>query len=867
MATDINSISYTGSAEPVEKDYPNEREFAQAFQEWGNRRNLQLLINQGKALNLDDNQNAGTPSASAKSPATVNITTPANTGQKTGKNLVDQNFPGKRKDNPLSYYSSYTYSLTLYMVTPEFMNEFTNGPAAGTLPANRISSNQIFVVAQSGGTNNNVDSRALTLSKNLGPNQQGLDFFIDDLAYTTTLPGGPKGQTTATDLTFKIIEPNGFTFLQDLTIASNRLNTISPIIKSKSTVPLALDQNYIISIRYYGYDVSGNLMQSVPGPTNFSDPKAASERHLPIKISNIKFKLDEKSTTYTVVATNLSEQVAFARSKNTIEQQTSVSGTTVKDALLGGSGGAIGLLQVINGVNKDKKDKNKLIESPNEYTIEFIGKDNPIANSLLIDDTAFESRISKMSSVSSTDQSNISASFKAVTVNTKARSLSIAAGTSIIQAIDNIIIKSDFITSALNQVNTGAPETKTVGNASKKPLQWYSINPVVTIKGMDPKTNVWSYKINYQIGVYDIPYARTPYANAKVKYPGPYKYYGYFLTGENTEILEYEQIYDNLYTITTTKTTGESKTSVSDIKKTGVQNTPGPSNDSVVGGKIGRGSEVNESVRAVLYSPGDRAIAKIKILGDPDYIMSIVGVNQNITSSASSSANALYGPDNSINPFGGQVFIQIMFNITTDYQNNGVMDISDKIQFYDNPIVADSGIKGVVYKVNQVDSTFSKGLFTQLLECIIVESNQLLTETDKKSVERITDKSKTGTGTTTSRALNVTEKQKYDVREPNPDYFSGLSGTSQSAASQSTAPQSAATVPSKANLQESANDDQRTVNRNNVESLYTVEPNSLRTDEENAKLQEKADLAAERAGTALQSMPGSTRTGSGVRRF
>jgi hypothetical protein len=741
---------------------PGEAEWARKSAAAANLAEAERLKN----LNLDDNVNSGTPNASAKSPSTVNISTPINSGQKTGKSLVDQNFPGKRKDNPLSYYSSYTYSLTLYMVTPEFANEFTNGPASGALLAKRGGTNQVFVVAQSGGVNTNVDDRAITLSKTLGKNQQGLDYFIDDLTFTAAMPGGPQGQTTASEIYFKIVEPNGFTFLQDLTIASNNLNKISQISKSSTTKPTAAAQHYIISIRYYGYDSSGSLMQSTTDKTNFSDSSAAAERHIPITIRNIKFKLDDKATTYSCEALNSGEQAGFAKSTGIVEQQTSVSGSTVQDVLLGGTGGAVGLLQVINNVNKDKKDKNKIVEIPNEYTIEFIGKNNPIAKSNLLDDKSFDSRTSKMSSVSRTDASNISASFKAVTVNTTARSLSIAAGTPIVQAIDNIIIKSDFITGALTKVNTSAPESKTVTSPPTRPLQWYSINPVVTVKGMDSKTNKWAYKITYQIGTYDVPYARSPYVGSRVKYPGPFKYYGYYLTGENTEILEYEQTYNNLYAITAGKTTNDAEISPTNVKNTNVPLLSQPSTSSPVGGKLFQGSEINESVRASLFSPGDRAQAKIKILGDPDYIMSIIGCNQTAQAIGKTSAESAiklmhYGADNSINPFTGQVFIQIMFNLTTDYQNNGVMDISDKIQFYDTSAVADSGIKGIVYKVNRVESNFSKGSFTQVLDLSIVEASQLLQDEDKKTVERTTDT--TGAGSGTAREGNLTAADQEDA--------------------------------------------------------------------------------------------------------
>jgi hypothetical protein len=747
---------------------PGEEEWAAKYAADRNNAEAARLASLGTAN--DDNSNSGTPNTSAQSAGNVNILSTGNSGQKTGKISDEQNIPGRRPFNPLSVYSSYSYSLTLYMVTPEFMNEFTAGPNAGTLPVNRVSSNQIFVVAQSGGINNGVDSRALTFSKALGPNQQGLDIYIDDLNLLTLLPGATNGQTIASDIRFKIIEPIGFSFLQDLTIASNRLNSLSSIAKSSTTKPLPIDQKYILSIRYYGYDVAGNITQSKSTNTNFSgfsDTSSAVERHLPIRLLNVKFKLDEKSTIYNIEAANASESIALSKSVGIVEKQTSISGSTIEDVLLGTSKGTVGLLQVINGNNQDKKDINKQVEIPNEYAIEFIGKDNPLAKSKLIDDKDFESRISKMSStISKTDQSNISASYKATTVNVKDRSLSIAAGTPIVQAIDNIIVKSDFVTSALTKVNTGKPESKTVQNSANKPLQWYSINPVVTVKGMDKKTNQWAYKITYQIGIYDVPYIRSPYVNSKVKYGGPFKYYEYFLTGQNTEVLEYEQVYDNLYQISAGKTTGPNPIDPDKIKKLdGVPLNTQPPNTSPVGGKLIKGSEINESVKAVLYSPSDRQSAKIRILGDPDYIMSAVGVKQN-NASFSSLTTKIYGPDNSINPNGGQVFIQILFNTASDYQNNGLLDVSDKIQFYESSAVSDAGIKGVVYQVLTVESTFNKGVFTQTLDCFLIDSSQLLRDSGSASD---TQRSESNQNTVTTSGRTTTSNpstKKYDIRSP-----------------------------------------------------------------------------------------------------
>jgi hypothetical protein len=63
-----------------------------------------------------------------------------------------------------------------------------------------------------------------------------------------------------------------------------------------------------------------------------------------------------------------------------------------------------------------------------------------------------------------------------------------------------------------------------------------------------------------------------------------------------------------------------------------------------------------------LFDPGAYASAKIKILGDPDFLM------QPAASSINSLYNQYYGTDGfTVNPNGGQVFIEINFREPQDY--------------------------------------------------------------------------------------------------------------------------------------------------------------------------------------------------------
>jgi hypothetical protein len=246
--------------------------------------------------------------------------------------------------------------------------------------------------------------------------------------------------------------------------------------------------------------------------------------------------------------------------------------------------------------------------------------------------------------------------------------------------------------------------------------------------------------------VYKIPYIRTQYKNSSPAYPGPYKVYNYIYTGENSEILEYEQSYNNLYMLYSTdiaQASIENLSTAEIIKKTGSAPifSAAATNSNSTGGKTNSGSGINENVRAQLYSPADQEKATIKIMGDPDWIMSIIGIDQKIGTVpglsskgntsidiASNAVRQLYGPDYTINPYNGQVFIQIIFNIATDYQDNGLLDVGDDILFYNTDIFDPkaAGIQGLVYTVREVICSFSKGAFVQTLSLTYVPDQELL---------------------------------------------------------------------------------------------------------------------------------------------
>jgi hypothetical protein len=760
------------------------------------------------------------------------------------------------------------------MVTPEYYNDFTG--FGGKLPPG----NGIYVVAQSGGVNNTFDQRLITKSGQLGKGQQGLDFYIEDLDLTLVTPGANKS-TTATDIRFKIIEPNGFTFLTDLNRASSAVVKQSPLLKSSDSEVTSLDQKYILGIRFFGYDVNGNLVKSESklqsgANSSYSDAYSIAERFIAVRIATLKFKLDGKATVYNVEAYLESEQNTYGKNHGTIKSSAPLvaTGGTVREAIEGtggGNSGNRGLLQFLNESQQDLKARGE-IEIATVYKVEWVGgKSNPIPDSKLVDDKSVEQRLTGLSPARTTDKVNISESFGAAAYNPTSRQVTFAAGTTITQALDNLIVKSTYVSDALNQVNDGKPETDTTRNSTGKQLQWYSINPVTRVLGRDSINNDWAYEITYQISVYEMPYARTQYKSSSPKYPGPFKYYSFMLTGENTEVLEYEQTYDNLYYVLDTVSTSPDATPLKDKKSVRAPiHTQGGSTSDPTGGKLYKGSEINDNVKAQLLTTGDQIEAKIKVLGDPDFIMSIVGIKQ---PESVGSAKSLYGPDFSINPMSGQIFIQIVFNVASDYDDNGLMDVSDKIQFYESNNVRKQGIKGVVYTVQIVNSSFSRGSFTQLLELILVDQELLVGDENESSDNLPAANSGRGTGSSVTGGGGFIGNDE-DIRT-GPDEFDEEQGSQYQNQSNTMgdgefdaiAPNSVQAAREVSYAQESANDDQRTVNDRNVALIYEVDDNPALTPEQNSAISTQATVASQRATIALQSIPGSTRTASGQRRF
>ena len=142
----------------------------------------------------------------------------------------DSQKPGMRPQNPLGSLSSYTYQLTLYMITPDAYDAFIQSGRNNINAINNAANPQVateventmsgaYIIAQSGGINNKTSKRAFDY-----------DFYIDDLKIKTKTAGPATGTASNdSEISFNIYEPYGFSFISKLSNAAELLKNKSKL--------------------------------------------------------------------------------------------------------------------------------------------------------------------------------------------------------------------------------------------------------------------------------------------------------------------------------------------------------------------------------------------------------------------------------------------------------------------------------------------------------------------------------------------------------------------------------------------------------------------------------------------------------------
>lgn len=681
-------------------------------------------------------------------------------GKSGSSELTQGKYPTVRK-NPLGYLASYTYQITLYMLTADAVNSFRAGGRRNI--SNLViksesnansTSGGAYIILQSGGINN-------TSSVTRAPGFN-LDYYIDNLQITNLVsPSESKSPTVTSVLSFNIIEPYGFSFLSKLKYASDELGKYSSTLNAEALTN-ASRQNFVLGVRFLGYDKYGNTVtgkETIDGRT--LDPAGSGnglyETFYDIMFKKVAFKIDGKTTNYSIEATSINADTLGVKN-NIIPAPINIEATTVEEALTGKTG----LITLVNNYWSELV-KNNDTDIGFKFNVEYIGDlaDLKGASIVLPED------VTKWKWPIKRDPNDVTGD-KAIPNNTKRQiKFSNTPSMPITSAIEKIISQSTFLRDSLkvNYTNEIITDDQTDTEAEVKPdsnkiFRWFNITTNTKILGYSTKQKDWVYEITYVISPYETPVVISPYVKNLPKYYGPVKRYDYWFTGKNSEVINYEQQNNNSYFLVVLDP-NENKNNTNGSANIPQRPTFQQNNDKT--GKLGAGSEATGSITTNLYDPKAYAMAKITILGDPDFLVQD-SLNYDV---ASKKFNQFYAPNGTtINPTGGQIFIEIDFKEAVDYEyGSGLMTINDNISFWQYSESVKKMVKGVSYQIKKIISNFKGGKFTQDLELVV---NQFGPEyeagyVDPKAREDNTERQKTqiggertATGSVTTAAGNST---------------------------------------------------------------------------------------------------------------
>jgi hypothetical protein len=639
--------------------------------------------------------------------------------------------------NVLDQYASYTYQASVYLMKPETFQQMVS--------SRKKTLNGAQLLFQSGGAP--VAGRNPYFTD---------DYYIDKIELKSTITGkGTNAAHNVNTIKMTVIEPNGITLLSNLDRAVEQyLGAASK--KQNFNSPL-----YLLVIKFFGYDANGNLVQAgqasgaanpignVPGISGGNVPSTATafvEKYYPMIISKLNFKVANKLVEYEIEGTAPQYQIAVGQNRGTIPYNVELSGMSLKDALAGSAtaGPATtttntstqdgprdqqgssnppsapptaaaapspkltirkGLMEALNQYQKDLVDR-KIYTVADQYSIEFT--DSVIEQAkITVPGTDFKNT-SPQAPKTANDQLNK----ETQAVDPNSRILTITAGQQIVQVIDQAVRNSSYIRSQQTTTIEENTQKQKVNASPGKNVAWFKINlECVPIK-WDPKRNDYAYKVKYIVSPYRINQTNSNYFTTPI-YRGAQKQYNYWFTGQNTQVLSYEQTYNALYTYVLS---GGS----TDVAKT----TTAKAHYQPRSGQTSQGADLRTNEPAAnladsLYNPADLGIANLTIVGDPAWLQ------QGEASFSSPGKNSFIAsaflPDGTINFDSQQILFEIVINTPTDYNlRTGLMDVNNR-SVGQNNIQAKPLNESYVYIANECTSEFNKGKFTQNIKGTLLQ--------------------------------------------------------------------------------------------------------------------------------------------------
>jgi hypothetical protein len=645
--------------------------------------------------------------------------------------------------NPLDAYASYTYGLTLFVLTKDDYNKMVDDPTNFTPKTALISSAGRY-----------RDTRDPEFTD---------DFYFDNFKVTTVigLNANARG-SNAINMEFTIIEPYGMTLLDRL----------MHIATTKMAARNYIDFPYVLQLDFYGGDDQGNFkklpehkkcfpikfvsfkikasvkgseyqIQAVPfnHGANLESIQALKTR-LEVSAGTVKEFFDSVDSGNQVSKTTSDETRAKAEQLNQAGAGRGSATAAARDPRIIGSTPAsetVGEKSFTAAYNAWNIATTKTNDSKYADQIQFVIDPN-IANSKIVDPKKNTTKRAPDTNASKETKAGQSQSVS--TLDTSKTVHSFEAGTTVNDIINAIIPNSEFF---LKQVKDSSQqgktpvESNTTSDATAQDqattLKMWKIVPQIRLGEFDVERNVWGKLITFYIDTYEV-YQQRDKRLPKSPPPQPVKRYDYFYSGKNNAVINFDIDFNALYftasqvdRANTEKNSGPKAAPDSSNADAGdnnhkpkdiapTANRPvGSSFQTGVGGANTRSETQNaQSAMQSIYTSagGDMVSLKMQIIGDPHFIKQddlFVGPGESRSKVANTTTNFVPGTQSLIMD-QGELYCYVTFKTPKDFNDTtGMYDLNSTNRY------SVSEFSGY-YRIINVDSEFRGGKFTQTLNMV-----------------------------------------------------------------------------------------------------------------------------------------------------
>jgi hypothetical protein len=685
-------------------------------------------------------------------------------------NRLDELYAGAQnaivsQDNILDQFASYTYSLSWYLLDHATYNSLA------TSDTKYIDS--YYLLMQSGGASITTRSPNQTVDPQQAA-QTGagrnpfftLDYYMDNFVIENSISctPGSRGAAKLTSVSFTVTEPNGISLQPNLIRAVNDLYWKNGYAKTGTTINYN-EAQYVMVVRFYGYDSQGNLVIPIDNRRGVTDRQAAVEKFIPFKIVDIQFKVANKLVEYSITGVPTDQLTAFSTDRGSIPQSFQFQGATVGDILVGstqtisdlrialendarvdnesrtitqgsstsstpppkasaapykvGNIEATGLCAALNLFYAEEARSRKGIADV--YELQFL--DPMLSNASIVPpgsvDKAFAGGNPNATAATNLDPNR-------QYFNPKIRVRSATAGQQIVQFIDEIMRSSSYISDQQKATWEVDPKTK-IGEwkfqgKTAQNFAWFDITCDAQVIGYDTNTRANAYRMIYKVAPYQTSMiATSEYFNPSA-FRGVHKVYNYWFTGQNTQVLQFEQSFNNLWKQTISS---NSPTSTAEFIKNQVNSRVMyskrfmPASNQTREGATGDVYEAAANAADMLYTT-DLVNITLDVIGDPAWIASPK------TPQPGKFVVTPFYPDGTINYNAGVPYFEFAWNRPVDYNlETGLMDPGQNNYFADRA-QGRAGLaqESVIYMTTNVKSTFARGKFTQQLVGAMLQDGQ-----------------------------------------------------------------------------------------------------------------------------------------------